>query len=383
MGHCSTILRQILHLVPRYVFERLAAQHHGGAALRTMTRWSQFVALVAAQLSGRASLRDLEASLAAQQPRLYHLGVRVPPRSSLARVNAAQPYRLYEALCAKLLERCSALAPRHGFRFKHKRYTLDSSFIELSLMVFPWASYKSAKGAAKLHVGLDHAGYLPAFVSLTDGRTSDIAEARRLAWPRGSMVVCDKGHTDFAWYQALMEQGIWFVTRARDNACFEVLSPAEPRHENVLFDQTVRMTGVKPRAIGLRPLRRVGGRDPETGKEYVFLTNAFHLAARTIAEVYRARWQIELFFKWLKQNLRITTFLGTSQNAVLTQIWIAMCVYLMLAYLKFVSRTGRSLQDILRLLHLNLFQRRDLAALLAGAAHDPVPKWQRNQMVLL
>ena len=145
----------------------------------------------------------------------------------------------------------------------------------------------------------------------------------------------------------------------------------------------VRMTAVKPRAIGLRPLRRVGWRDPESGKESVFLTNASHLAARTIAEVYRARWQIELFFKWLKQNLRITTFLGTSQNAVLTQIWIAMCVYLMLAYLKFVSRTSRSLQDILRLLHLNLFQRRDLAALLAGADRDPVPKYQRNQLVLL
>jgi putative transposase len=188
----------------------LAAQHHGGAALRTMTRWSQFVALVAAQLSGRASLRDLEASLAAQQPRLDHLGVRVPPRSSLARVNAEQPDRLYEALCAQLLERCSALAPRHGFRFKHKLYTLDSSFIELSLMVFPGASYKSAKGAAKLPVGLDHEGHLPAFVSLTDGQTSDVAEARRLAWPRGSMVVCDKGYTDFAWYQALMDQGIWF-----------------------------------------------------------------------------------------------------------------------------------------------------------------------------
>ena len=273
--------------------------------------------------------------------------------------------------------------PRHGFRFKHKLYTLDSSFIELSLMVFAWASYKSAKGAAKLHVGLDHEGYLPAFVSLTDGKTSDIAEARRLVWPRGSMVVCDKGYTDFAWYQALMDQGNWFVTRTRDNACFEVLSHAEPSHENVLFDHTVRMTGVKPRAIGLRPLRRVGWRDPATGKEYVFLTNAFHLAARTIAEVYRARWQIELFFKWLKQNLRIRTFLGTSQNAVLTQIWIAMCVYLMLAYLKFVSRASRSLQDLLRLLRLNLFQRRDLTALLAGAAHDPVPKWQRNQMVLL
>ena len=152
----------------------------------------QFVALVVAQLSGRASLRDLEQP---PPPRLYHLGARVAPRSSLSRVNAEQPYSLYEALCAKLLERCSALAPRHGFRFKHKLYTLDSSFIELSLTVFPWASYKAAKGAAKLHVGLDHEGYLPAFVSLTDGQTSDIAEARRRAWPRGSMVVCDKGST--------------------------------------------------------------------------------------------------------------------------------------------------------------------------------------------
>ncbi len=383
MGQCSTILRQILHLVSRHGFERLAAEHHHGAALRTMTRWSQFVALVVAQLGGRGSLRDLEATLEAQQPRLYHLGARVPRRASLARVNRDQPYSLYEALGARLRERCAALAPRHGFRFKPKLYTLDPSFLELSLGVFPWATYKSTKGAAKLHVGLDHDGYLPAFVSLTDGQTSDLAEARKLRWPRGSMVVCDKGYTDFAWYQALIDQGVFFVTRARDNACFEVLSQAKPGHDNVLFDQTVRMTGVKPRAIGFRPLRRVGWRDPETGKDYVFLTNAGHLAARTIAEVYKARWQIELFFKWLKQNLRITTFLGTSRNAVLTQIWVAICVYLMLAYLKFASRTGRSLQEILRLLHLNLFQRRDLATLLARHDRDPEPKWQQNQLVLL
>ena len=380
MAHSSTILRQILHLVPRHGFERLAAQHHRGGALRRMSRWSQFVALAVAQLGGRGSLRDLEASLQAQQPRLYHLGARVPARSSLARVNAEQPHTLYESLCGQLFERCSVHAPRHGFRFRHKLYSLDSSFLELSLAVFPWATYKSAKGAAKLHVGLDHDGYMPAFVSLTDGKTSDIAEARGLSLPRGSMVVCDKGYTDFAWYQALMDQGVFFVTRARDNASLEVLSQTEPQHENVLFDQTVRMTGVKPRAIGLRPLRRVGWRDPKTDKEYVFLTNARHLAAKTIADVYKARWRIELFFKWLKQNLRIKAFLGTSRNAVLTQIWVAMCVYLMLAYLKFISRTGRSLQEILRLLHLNLFHRRDLAALLAGQGRDPVPKWQRNQL---
>jgi hypothetical protein len=383
MAHVSTILRQILHLVPRHGFERLAAEHHVGGRLRQMTRWRQLVALVVAQLSGRGSLRDVEATLAAQPGCLYHLGAGVPPRSSLSRVNREQPHGLYEALHARLLERCSAVAPRHGFRFKHKLYALDSSFIELSLSVFPWATYQTAKGAAKLHVGLDHDGYLPAFVSLTDGHTSDIAEARSLSLPRGSMVVCDKGYTDFAWYQTLMNQGVFFVTRARANARFEVLSEAESHHDHVRFDQTVRMTGVKPQSIGLRPLRRVGWRDPETGKAYVFLTNAFHLVARTIAEVYRARWQIELFFEWLKQNLRIKAFLGTSRNAVLTQIWVAMCVYLMLAYLKFASRTGHSLQQILRLLHLNLFQRRDLAALLAGQDRDPVPKWQRNQLVLL
>jgi len=383
MSHCSTILRQVLHLVPRHGFERLAAQHHRGGALRRMSRWSQFVALVVAQLGGRHSLRDVETSLRAQRPRLYHLGARVPARASLARVNAEQPHQLYEALCGQLLERCATLAPRHRFRFRHKLHVLDSSFLELSLSVFPWATYKSTKGAAKLHVGLDLDGHLPTFVSLTDGKTSDIAEARGLTLPRGSMVVCDKGYTDFAWYQALMEQGVLFVTRARDNASLEVLDQTEPQHENALFDQTVRMTGVKPRAIGLRPLRRVGWRDPESDKEYVYLTNARHLAARTIAEVYKARWQIELFFKWLKQNLRITAFLGTSRNAVLTQIWVAMCVYLMLTYLKFISRAGRSLQEILRLLHLNLFHRRHLTTLLAGQGRDPVPKWQRNQLVLL
>jgi len=372
-----------LHLVPRHAFDRLAAQHHRGAALRRMSRWSQFVALVVAQLAGRHSLRDVATSLRAQRARLYHLGARVPARSSLARVNAEQPHQLYEALCGQLLERAAALAPRHHFRFKHKLFVLDSSFLELSLSVFPWATYKASKGAAKLHVGLDLDGHLPTFVSLTDGRTSDIAEARRLALPRGSMVVCDKGYTDFAWYQALMNRGVLFVTRARDNASFQVLDQAEPQHANVLFDQTVRMSGAKPRAIGLRPLRRVGWHDPETGKDYVYLTNARHLTARTIAEVYKARWQIELFFKWIKQNLRITAFLGTSRNAVLTQIWVAMCVHLMLTYLKLISRTGRSLPEILRLVHLNLFHRRHLTTLLAGQDRDPVPKWQRNQLVLL
>jgi putative transposase len=384
MSHQNTIFGQFLKLLPRHVFDRLAGAHHHGRMLREMSRWAQFVALVTGQLAGRHSRRDIVANLEAQGGRLYHLGLRRVARSSLARVNAEQPAGFYEALFGELAARCRRPAPRHRLRFKNKLYSLDATLIDLSLKVFPWAEYTRSKAAVKLHVGLDHDGYLPAFVAITEGKKSDIAVARRLALPRGSVVVCDKGCTDFAWYKDLTERGIYFVSRARDNACVEVLEarPVRPG-SGLLFDQTVRMTGVKPTEIGLRALRRIGYRCPETGKEYVFLTNAFHLAARTIAEIYKQRWQIELFFKWLKQNLKIKAFVGTSKNAILTQIWVALCVQLLLAYLKFLSKTGRSLQEILRPIQVNLFLRRDLGALIHGDARDPTPKWQQNQLVLL
>jgi putative transposase len=373
LAHHNTVLSQLLKLVPRHEFETLAHRHHEGARLRKMTRWSQFVAMALAQLSGRSSLRDVVSNLRAQAAKLYHLGSAPVSRSSLARVNEQQPAALYEALFSKLLDRCQGLAPRHGFRFKNKLYSIDASTIDLCLSAFPWAKACSrTKGAVKMHVGLDHDGLLPTFVTLTEGKTHEINVARALRLPKGSIVAIDRGYTHYAWYNQLNSQGIYFVTRQRSNALYRVTARRSvDKSTGLICDQTIELNGrVKGKDCPI-PLRRIGFKDPETGKRCVFLTNNFHLAARTIADIYKARWQIELFFKWLKQNLKIKTFLGTSRNAVMTQIWIAICVYLLLAYLKFVSTTECSLQQLLRLLQLNLFERRELMALLRG--DPPVP----------
>ena len=372
MAHHNTVFSQILKLVPRHEFESLAREHHQGRCLRKMTRWSQFVSLGLAQLAGRVSLRDVVSNLKAQARKLYHLGCAEVNRSSLARVNEQQPASLYEALFGTLLARCQGLSPKHRFRFKNKLYSLDASTIDLCLSVFPWADFRTTKGAIKLHVGLDHDGYLPSFLTITEGRVHEVNPARTLTLPKGSVVVFDRGYTDYAWYNHLNHQGVYFVTRQRKNACYRVIvRHPVPAGSSVTSDQTIRLTGVKAERCA-RPLRRIGFRDPETGKHYVFLTNNFRLAARTIAAIYKERWQIELFFKWIKQNLRIKTFLGTSRNAVLTQIWVAMCMYLLIAYLKFLSKLGLGMQQILRLLQLNLFERRDLMALLRGDPPQPI-----------
>ena len=214
---------------------------------------------------------------------------------------------------------------------------------------------------------------LPSFLAITDGKTGDITAARALQLPKGSIVAMDRGYTDYSWYSQLNSQGIFFVTRLRKNARYRVTERRTVnKSQGLTSDQTIQLTGVK--AVNCQiALRRVGFKDAETGKQYYFLTNNFDLAAATIAKIYKARWQIELFFKWIKQNLKIKTFLGTSRNAVMTQIWIAICIYLLLAYLKFVSQISKSMQQILRLLQLNLFQRRDLRALLVGDPPVPPP----------
>jgi putative transposase len=319
------------------------------------------------QLSGRLSLRDIVANVAAQRSRWYHLGAKPITRSTLARVNEQQPCELYESLFGVLYQRCQPRAPGHRFRFKNPLYSIDSSLIDLSLKLFPWGHYALGKSAVKLHMGLDHRGHLPAFATITDSRTSDITVARTLTLPKGSIVVCDKGYDDYSWYTALTNQGVYFVSRQKRDAKYRVIERCSvERSQGLICDQTIELTGLKSRQEELARLRRIGYRDPETGKRYVFLTNNFKLAASTIAACYKARWQIELFFKWIKQNLKIKAFLGTSKNAVMTQIWIALCVYLMLAYLKYLTNLGRSIQQMIRVLQLNLFARRDLLALLHG-----------------
>ena len=383
MAHNNTVLSQILKLVCRHEFESLAKTHHCGQKLRKMSRWAQFVALSMAQLSGRSSLRDIESNLGAQKSKLYHLGVNKVTRSSLARVNEQQPCELYESLFGRLLNRCQAMAPGHGFRFHNKLYSLDASTIDLCLSVFPWAKFRTTKGAIKLHAAINHDGYLPSFVALTEGNVHEIKMVKYLQLPKGSIVVFDRGYIDYAWYNALNSRNISFVTRQKRNADYQVLERREVNTScGLTSDQVIRLTGTKAHQCPIK-LRRVGYRDPQTGKHYVFVTNNFKLAAKTIADIYKSRWQIEMFFKWIKQNLKIKTFIGTSKNAVMTQIWIALCVYLILSYLKFTSCMDRSIQQILKLLQLNLFDRRDLIELIKGQNLDPPGFINQNQMSLL
>lgn len=383
MAHNNTVLAQLLKLISRHEFETLAKQHHTGRAFRQNSRWSQFVAMMMGQLSGRNSLRDMIDNLGAQAHRLYHLGSRLIKRSSLSRINNDKPYTLYEELFGKLLTRCQAKAPSHSFRFKNPLYSLDASTIDLCLSVFPWAEFRTTKAAVKLHVGLNHSGHLPEFFSVTEGNQHEVNLGKLMNFPKGSIVTFDKGYNDYEWYNQLNEKGIFFVTRQKSNAAYRVISRQTViKSKGLTSDQTIEFTGAVTAKKCPVQLRRIGYRDPETGKHYVFLTNHFKLAAKTIAQIYKARWDVELFFKWIKQNLKIKTFVGTSKNAVMTQIWIALCVYLLLAYIKFQSKIRKSAQQILRLLQLNLFEKRDLLALLRG---DPPDEKQHdcNQLVLL
>lgn len=360
MAHCSTVFSQIVRIFPRHEFQALASKYHAGQKFRSFSRWTQFVALLTAQLTGRDSLRDIVENMSAQAGKLYHLGIKPFGRSTLARANETQSHQMYEALFQRLLVRCQGLAPTKRFKIKAKLYLLDASMIDLTLSLFPWAKYRKNKGAAKLHMGLDADGYLPAFVSLTEGKEHEINMARELELPKGSYVVFDRGYTDYAWYQDLCEEDIRFVTRLKRNAVtIPGLKRRGRKSPGVLHDQQVQLKGVAG------TYRKIVYLDADTDITYEFLTNALDIPAATVAELYKERWQIELFFKWIKQNLRVKSFLGTSRNAVMTQLWVALCAYLVLAFLKFQSKLGQSMQQILRLLQLNLFERRDFLGLFA------------------
>lgn len=382
MSHCNTILSQILKIVPRHEFESLGIKHHSGRKFRTTSRWSQFTAIVLAQLSGRMSLRDIVENLKAQSHRLYHLGVGQLSKSNFGRINENKSYKMYEELFGKLLNRCQSMNTKHGFRFKNKLYSLDASTIDLCLNIFPWAKFRKNKGAIKLHVGLDHSGYLPEFIRITDGKTADITAGRCINFPKDSIVVCDRGYNDYSWFNSLMSKEIYFVTRLKSNAKYQVIksNKVNPK-QNITSDEIIIFTG--PQIVKKCPgkLRLISYIDKESGKAFQFLTNHLRLSANTIAQIYKSRWQIELFFKWIKQNLKIKKFIGTSKNAVMTQIWIAMCVYLMISFIKHTSKITKSMQQILRLLQLNLFERRELVPMLLGVPIK-IPSINPNQKLL-
>jgi len=364
MSHCNTVLSQMLKMIPRHEFEKLSNDVDGKVRSTALTRWSQFVALSVGQLNGRQSLRDIESCLSSQQHLNYHLGVQTVSKSALARANENRDAEFYTRLFELLYSRCTKHAPCHGFRFKNKLFSLDGSLLDASMRLFPWADYNRKKSAFKLHIGLDHDGLIPCFARITEGRVSENEQARLFNAPKGSVLVFDKGYNNYRWHKTLTDKGIYWVTRIRGNAKYKVLERRKHKNNSAITsDQTIKYSSKQRDGEKFYPIRRIGYRDPETGQRYVFITNHFDWSAQTIADIYKQRWQVELFFKWIKQNLKIKTFLGNSKNAVLTQVLASLCIYLLIAFMKFQSKTTHSMQQIIRLIHTNLFSRRDLQSL--------------------
>ena len=299
-------------------------------------------------------MRDGLRSLSAAGKKLYHFGLKSIARSTFADANNSRPVGFFQDLFAEMYQLCAASpkTPRHRFRFKCKLYSLDATTISLCLSLFPWAEFRRKKGGIKMNTILDHDGHIPAFVAIDKAKTHESQMLKSFALPMGSIVTFDKGYINFAWFRLLCEKGIFFVTRLKSNAVYTVLERrAVNRKTGITSDQIIEVvSGQKT----LR-LRRVGYRDAETGKRYEFLTNNFKLAAKTIANVYKERWNIEIFFREIKQNLRIKSFVGNSENAVLIQLYTALTVYLLLAWQKFLSKSGLSVQHLFQLINLNLF----------------------------
>lgn len=342
--------------------------------------------MVFCQMGAAHSLREICGGLATALGKLVHLGVKAaPPRSTLAYANEHRPWQVYESVFLSVLARCQVLAAtkRRKFRFKNPLRSLDATVIDLCLKVFDWARFRRAKGAIKLHLQLDHQGYLPCWAMVTDGKTHEVKVAQRLTFEPGTIVAEDRGYSDYRLWARWTEEGVYFVTRAKQNMDYEVLERrAVLERGNVLRDEGIRLTGVKAQQHCPHRLRRIVVWDDQKQEEIELVTNLFHFAASTVAAIYKDRWQIELFFKALKQNLRVKTFVGTSENAVKTQIWTALIAILLLKFLQLKSSWNWSLSNLAAMLRFNLLTYRDLWAWLDAPFDVPVVEPPTRQLSL-
>lgn len=362
MNRVCSIFSQILQFFPRLEFEQIVRKHRAERHARGFTCWGQFVAMLFCQLGQAQSLREICGGLAACEGKLRHLGIpQAPKRSTLAYANEHRPWTLYQAVFEKLYARFQAeLAPRRKFRFRNRLLSMDGTLIDLCSSVFNWAAYSRTKGAAKLHLVLDHQGYLPKFAVITEGKRSEVTVARSWQFEPGSILIFDKGYVDYRWYERLTQQKVFFVTRMRNDAAYEVIERrSRPKDRSIRCDQVIRLGSRNWRRMKVN-LRRVKVWDAEHRRMVVLLTNHLEFAATTISEIYRQRWQIELFFRALKQCLRVKTFVGTSANALKIQIWTALITMLVLKYLQWRARFGWSLSNLVALLRQQLFVYRDL-----------------------
>ena len=384
MNEGRTVFAQLFDFLPKYEFDKCVARYHGNFRCRKLPAYEQFLVLAFAQLTWRESLRDIETCLASFGPKLYHAGIRQPTsRSTLADANENRDWRIFADFAHVLIRQATTLYANDPFacELQAATYALDSTTIDLCLSLFPWATFRRHKAAIKLHTLLTLQGNFPTVIIVTPARVHDVNILDQLVWEAGAFYIMDRGYLDFARLHRLHQSGAFFVTRARQNfRCARRYSRPVDKATGLRFDQTVVTTGLNDYPV---PLRRIGYRDPETGKSFVFLTNNFTVPALTIAQLYRGRWQIELFFKWLKQHLRIKAFYGTSPNAVRTQIWSAIAVYLLVAILKKRLHLEASLYTILQILSLTLFEKSPILQALSQLPLPPAsPNIQNHQCLL-
>jgi len=367
-----TILRQITQMISRYDFEKAVLDGKGRHFTLSFSYWSHLVAMLFGQLSEQLSLRDLVLNLSRQAHRFYHLGLTKICRSTFSDANNHRPSAIYERLFYILLDRYSCHFKGNNRKLKNKLYSVDSTVIDLCLSLFGWAKFRTTKAGIKLHTRLDHDGYIPSFAVITNAQTHDSRVKQMFDLPAGSIVTFDKGYNDYSLFNLLNNKGIIFVTRQKNNAKYKIIKRCKTnRKQGVTSDHWIEFTGYYSKQKCSIKLRRIRYIDKETGKIYLFLTNDFQHAASTIADIYKQRWQIELFFKALKQNLVIKTFWGTSQNAVHSQIWVALIIYLLMSVLKYKYKIAASVGKLIQRIRTFVFERDDILRFLKDQI--PIP----------
>ena len=366
MKHVNSLFGQVLSLISRTTFAKLVNKFESDRHSKGFTSWNQFVSMLFCQLAQAKSLREICQGLRTCLGKLNHLGVARPPkRSTLAYANANRPCELYREMFYELLEKCRSAAPgkKGKFQFNNKLLSLDATIIDLCETMYDWAKYQRGKGAVKLHLLLDHDGYLPVFARITEGKEHEIHTARGLDFPADSILAMDAAYVDFALFEKWSRAGVWFVTRLKDGIKFQLVEDREPpQNRNIVTDQIIRLSSERGREACPRLLRRVVVWSEEKGRNITLLTNHLDFGASTISKIYKERWAIETFFRTLKQNLRVKTFVGTSANALRIQIPAALIAMLLLKYMAFKSTWGWALSNLVALLRWNLFTYRDLWA---------------------
>jgi len=386
MNMGKTLFAQIMEFVPWTSFARIVTRHGGDTRVRSLSCTEQFRAMAFAQLTYRESLRDIETCLLANQTKLYGMGFRSPvKRSTLADANEGRDWHIWADLAALLIRRARKLYcnDSFGIDLDNTVYALDATTIDLCLSLFPWAPFRSAKAAVKLHTLLDLRGNIPAFIHISDGKTHEVNVLDMLTFEPGAFYVMDRGYLDFSRLFALHQAGAFFVTRAKHGMdAHRVYSLPTDRSTGIICDQRISLNGFYISQDYPEQLRRIRFKDPESGKTLVFLTNNTALPAMTIAALYKSRWQVELFFKWIKQHLRIKRFIGNSENAVKTQIWCAVSTYVLIAIVKKELQLDASLYTLLQILSVSVFEKNQLSEAFAGSGQFPEHADFTNQLNL-